>query len=164
MLHAELLRLLNTHEAWAFVGSGPSVDAGLKSWTGLVDLVAEQPGASDIARDGAYTSARSSGNLPLAFEYLTSALGRRAVVDIIETALPSTHRPGRMHELLAALPFAGYITTNYDLMLEVALRNRGEPWISVGNRPDEARKSAAVPETSSGTCTGPSRCQLIGRA
>lgn len=140
MLHTELLRLLNSHEAWAFVGSGPSVDAGLRSWSGLLDLVAEHPSASQIAQDGAFTSARSAGNLPLAFEYLASALGRRLVVEIVEQALPSSHPPGRMHQLLAALPFTGYITTNYDLLLEAALRERGEPWVSVGNKPDEARK------------------------
>jgi hypothetical protein len=142
VLHTELLRLLNGHEAWAFVGSGPSMDAGLPSWADLVDLVAKHAGAAEVAQDGAFVSARASGNLPLAFEYLADALGRRVLVEAVENALPSSHRPGRMHELLAALPFAGYITTNYDLMLEASLRERGEPWISVGNKPDEARKLA----------------------
>lgn len=140
MLHSELLTLLNTGQAWAFVGSGPSVDAHAPTWGKLVEGVALLPEAAGVASDRAFLHAVSQRDFPLAFDYLINALGRATVVEFVEAAFPQTLRPGPMHGVLARLPFAGYITTNYDLLLERALLERGEPWITVGNRPDENRK------------------------
>jgi hypothetical protein len=146
MLHTELLRLLNDHEAWAFVGSGPSVDAGAASWRRLVEIAAEMPEAADVSKDSAFKSAVNNLNYPLAFDYLIEEIGRPDVVKAVEGALQTSQAPGNMHRQLAALPFAGYITTNYDTLLEGALRERGEPWVTVGNTPDEARKVSAGAE------------------
>jgi hypothetical protein len=143
MLHTELLRLINDHEAWAFVGSGPSVDAGAPSWRQLVEIAAEMPGAADVSKDSAFKAAMNNLNYPVAFDYLIEAVGRPDVVKAVEGALQISQPPGHMHRQLAALPFAGYITTNYDTLLEGALRERGEPWVTVGNEPDEARKVSA---------------------
>lgn len=42
MIDTELLDVINSGDAWVFIGSGISMDAGLPSWAGLVDLAVTQ--------------------------------------------------------------------------------------------------------------------------
>jgi hypothetical protein len=146
VLHTELLRLINTQEMWAFVGSGPSVDAGAPSWGDLVDAIAALPEAAATASDAAYRAAVNERKYPLALEYLSQGLDAEVVRDTVEAEISKARPAARLYQLLAQIPFAGYVTTNYDGLLEEALLARGESWISVGNTDDEARKVAGGAE------------------
>lgn len=42
MFRREVTDLLNTGDAWVFVGAGASCDAGVPNWKGLVDAIASE--------------------------------------------------------------------------------------------------------------------------
>jgi hypothetical protein len=140
MLHTQLLEIVNSRQAWAFVGSGPSSYAGAPSWSDLVKSVADDPVAAPLQSDPAFTGAQESGNYPRCFSLLESAIGRDALEEHIRQSIGSVSAPGELHAILANLPFQGYITTNYDSLLEDALSQHESGWIPVGNTSDEVRK------------------------
>ena len=140
MLHTQLLEIVNSRQAWAFVGSGPSSYAGAPSWTDLVRLVANDPAAAELRSDPAFTGAQESGNYPRCFSLLENAIGREALEQYIRQSIGSVSAPGELHSILADLPFQGYITTNYDSLLEDALSRHEAGWIPVGNTTEEVRK------------------------
>ncbi len=140
MLHTQLLNIINSGDAWAFVGSGPSNDAGLPTWRSLVESALDTPGSEELAADPAFVSAMKSSNYPRCFSLLEARVGRATLEECVKNALKNSDlEPGPLHSLLADLPFAGYITTNYDLMLEKAL-GAFPGWVSVGNLGEEVRK------------------------
>jgi len=59
---------------------------------------------------------------------LLERLGGQAISDFMSDVFdPDSIVPARIHELIAAMPFRGYLTTNYDNLLERAyihVRNR----------------------------------------
>lgn len=150
MLHTELLRLINTRETWALVGSGPSIEAGYPTWDRLLDEVAAALDSEQkeiLASRGMFTEARRRGELPAAFSEIEDLVGHEALEDSVRKSLASVgNGPGTMHELLAELPFAGYITTNYDDLLEQALNRIDPGWTAVGNIDDEVRKASGTAE------------------
>jgi hypothetical protein len=52
----------------------------------------------------------------------TDGLGRNALVEFIRTQLTTERKPSPALKMLAELPFKIFVTTNYDRMLESALR------------------------------------------
>jgi hypothetical protein len=67
----------------------------------------------------------------------TNGLGRNALVDFLRTRLTAGRRPSPALSMLAELPFTIIVTTNYDHLLESALRGYPkEPDVFVYN-PDE---------------------------
>jgi hypothetical protein len=142
VLHSELLRIINSGQAWAFVGSGASADAGAPSWKGIVDLaLAQLPSRvqTTLLADAFFSGRYAAREYQRCLSVLEEELGRSALVGLV-TAELSEVRPGRIHDLLADLPFAGYITTNYDHGLESALLAAGHlGWVAVGNKGDEPR-------------------------
>ncbi|HYU43295.1 MAG TPA: hypothetical protein VEQ84_14200, partial [Vicinamibacteria bacterium] len=44
MINQDFVDLINSGEAWAFVGSGPSIDAGLRSWSAATEALPEHLG------------------------------------------------------------------------------------------------------------------------
>lgn len=97
----------------AFVGSGPSCDAGLPSWPDLLRRVAVEVGLEQEVEK--YLNRREF--LKVA-EFLASQRSER---DIQERVAKQIERGGQgptaIHKLIVNLPFAGIITTNYDLLL-----------------------------------------------
>jgi len=63
---------------------------------------------------------------------LLERLGGQAISDFMSDVFdPDSIVPARIHELIAAMPFRGYLTTNYDNLLErayVHVRNRQIDW------------------------------------
>jgi hypothetical protein len=171
MLHTELLRLINTRETWALVGSGASIDAGCASWEQLLSAATAVMNSSQLTRFQGETRDLRSGsdggvNLPIKFSVVESILGREALDDAISSEIRKTVQPGSLHRLLADLPFAGYVTTNYDHLLEKALNGIEPGWAPVGNVGDEVRKASGTAErvvwhVHGGVDLGPTKSKLV---
>jgi len=150
VFHSRVVEVLNSGTAWAFLGSGVCADAGLPTWGGLVDAVlARVPGGARdaIEHDPLYLRAVRDGRHDSRFARIQAHVGRSDLEHIVETVLEAGQEPGWLHQTLADLPFRSYITTNYDPLLEAALRSKGlHGWASVGNTPEEIRKLAGNPE------------------
>jgi hypothetical protein len=139
MLHSRLLEIINSRDAWAFVGSGPSSDAGLPDWGTLAQEAARHPEATSLGRDELFNAAMLARNYPKCFEFVEGKIGRNALEGILRDHLGAVTAPGELHNMIADLPFKGYITTNYDTLLERAL-GTSSGWVSVGNSYNECRK------------------------
>lgn len=150
MFYPRIVEVLNSGTAWAFVGSGVSVDAGLPTWGGLVDAVLHllpQPDRGNIECDPLYVRALREGHHDKRLAQIQKQVGRPALEVAVASVLAKIQTPGSLHPVLADLPFHGYITTNYDLLLEGALREQGlRGWSPVGNTRAEIRKLAGNPD------------------
>lgn len=144
MLRTDLIDLINSGNAWAFVGAGASVDAGCPTWRSLVEkAIAGAPAeaAEWIARDSRYKAAFRTGKYDVCFRIIEEHAGRQFLEETITAQIKAAKGPGKMTTVLADLPFAGYLTTNYDGLLEAALaKTKTEGWIPIGNEGDELRK------------------------
>jgi len=150
MLHTELLRLINSKDAWALIGSGPSVEAGCPSWDQLLADVRSKLTSwqlSELESNPLFEHAHNAKDLPAAFAVIEALIGRKALEGSVRDSLRAARNsPGNMHDLLADLPFAGYLTTNYDGLLERALNRIDPGWTAVGNVGDEVRKASGTAE------------------
>jgi hypothetical protein len=144
MLRTDLLDVVNSGQAWAFVGSGASVDAGLPTWAGLVErtlgrLAHDQ--SSQIRNDRSFKRAREKADYSRCFSIIERNITRATLEAAVCVEINSATSPGNLAQRIADWPFAGYITTNYDSLLEEALaRNGNLGWARVGNTELELRK------------------------
>jgi len=116
----------------AVVGSGPSVAAGYPSWEKLLDAMIQEceneaPGMA-VTRERR-RELRKGHLLEVAGEctrLLSPAHYRRFMQKVFSGNAIGPHG---LHERLASLPFSSFLTTNYDDLLEVALRKHrvGQP-------------------------------------
>ena len=145
MIDTDLLDVINSGNAWVFVGSGVSADAGLPNWAKLVDLAfARLPHADqqNVERDTLFRKGKSSGDFPSCFQRMGDIAGPEVVAELVRQIIRyETPEPGDLTRLIGDWPAAGYITTNYDNLIESALEsNKSLGWIGVGNRPNEVRQ------------------------
>jgi len=144
MLRQELIDLINTRRAWAFVGSGASVGSGAPTWGELVNSVLVKIGdeeRSSITGTKVFSQAIAAEDYPACFSAIATEVGRDALDLAVREILANLSPPSDVLQQIAKWPFAGYITTNYDGLLLTALRDISqEGWIAVGNTPEEARK------------------------
>lgn len=142
MLKTDLIDIINSGKAWAFVGSGASVDAGCPTWKGLVEKTVaafDEPTRKKISNDDLYELAFNSNNFPACFSRIEWFVSRKNLVTAVTEVINQYTVPGGVTKRLADFPFTGYTTTNYDTLLETALS--GElGWSSIGNLRDEIRK------------------------
>ncbi|MGD0042144.1 MAG: SIR2 family protein, partial [Isosphaeraceae bacterium] len=84
----------------------------------------------------------SGKDYPRAFARMAELTNRPAVVSAIGSVL-SASRPGELTKQLAQWPVRGYVTTNYEHLIEAALREarNWSGWIEVGNSPGEVAKA-----------------------
>ena len=147
MIDTELLDVVNSGNAWLFVGSGVSADAGLPSWRDLVTLTINELNPRD--RDAVQSNlvivrALERSMYPSCFQHVENVVGRSKMEEAIKQVIAQRQgQPGELCRLIADWPVAGYLTTNYDDLLEDALGDLRElGWISVGNQPREVRKAS----------------------
>ena len=147
MIDTDLLDLINSGNAWVFVGSGVSVEAGLPTWANLVSMTLARLTPDDqdlIQRDNRFQKAQEHGDFAQSFQRMQDIAGAPVVIGTVKNIiLDKTGTLGDLTRLLADWPAAGYLTTNYDDLIESALRfNNLLGWISVGNQPSEVRKAS----------------------
>lgn len=147
MLRTKVIDLVNSGEAWAFLGSGVSADAGGPTWRELLDSAVEQLGASElVGSDDLYQTSLTSRDLARCFGRLEHLTNRNDLDEAVCSYLGELSNYGDLHAQLAEWPFRGYMTTNYDVLLEKAMRGSGQHgWIPVGNTDSEIRKLSGSP-------------------
>ena len=71
-------------------------------------------------------------------------IGNEVVINgVKQIILEKTNQPGDLTKLLADWPAAGYVTTNYDDLIESALEiNNSLGWIPIGNELNEVKKAS----------------------
>ena len=173
MIDTELLDLINSGNAWVLIGSGVSVDAGLPSWASLVTLTLDRLASDDqkmVRKDIRFRKGKERNDFAQCFQRMQDIVGQADVIDVVkQVILTKTQEPGYLTKLLADWPAAGYLTTNYDDLLESALGiSKSLGWIPVGNQQSEVRKvsgdvrdivwhihgSARLPDTESSLVIG----------
>jgi hypothetical protein len=99
-----------------FAGAGLSAGTGFVDWAGLLAPYAEELGL-DITREREH--------LVRLAQYSMNHKGnnRHHLNQNIIEAFPVMHAPGDNHQILARLPINTYWTTNYDKLIETALRS-----------------------------------------
>jgi hypothetical protein len=120
-LAADLAERARVNELALFLGAGVSMSAGLPSWSGLLDLLAERAGIP----------ADEAAELRLLPAQDAATLIARSLDEPVEHALDAVlhaEKYGLSHALLAALPMWEAVTTNYDDLFERA-------WSAIGRSP-----------------------------
>lgn len=113
----------------------------------LSELLAE---SCEFTKQLPEESVRDLQRVSLCYE-TTNGLGRNLLVDLLRSQLTEGRRPSPLLIMLAKLPFTIIVTTNYDHLLESALRGQGkEPDIFLYNpdskEPTPDAKSDPTPQ------------------
>lgn len=149
MLNTDLLGLINSGDCWLFVGSGISTDAGLPPWdrlvTGVVDALPPIEKAK-VTADTRYIALLAKADYPACFGRVEALADRATLEHLVRQDINRGFTPSYLTKLITEWPFAGYVTTNYDHLLETALRDNNHlGWLSIGNSEDEIRKLSGNP-------------------
>jgi hypothetical protein len=107
------VQALRDENAAVFAGAGLSIPAGLVDWASLM---------RDIAKDIGLSVDREYDLLSVAQFHVNERGGRHRINQALITEFAERSEPTANHEILAALPIRTYWTTNYDTLIEDALR------------------------------------------
>jgi len=145
VLRRDLIHLINSGNLWIFVGSGPSIEAGYPTWPELTNSCASQLATEygdRLSRDAAYQAAMKARNYARALGQIEKISGAPKLHRYVQRAFGSPRLPAELDRILADWPAAGYITSNYDDLLFLALRQIGQSagWVNVGNSDSELAK------------------------
>ncbi|MBT2511298.1 SIR2 family protein [Streptomyces sp. ISL-98] len=137
-LPPDLVSAFRNSRGAVFLGAGASVDAGLPTWQQFVGHLAEQlqlaPG----------TAGFPSADLNKIPQYYENRFNRRQLLSEVRDLLDGSRAAiSQVHCLLARLPCTTFYTTNYDELLEDALRNQGRKFSVVASE-EAARASSDV--------------------
>jgi hypothetical protein len=117
-----LVKHLNEPETVVFVGSGVSRWSGLPSWEGMISELIEFLEAAgknaDLVRDE-----HKNGELLQAASYAFDQLTQQQIGEFIrQSCRYGTAKPHDIHRKIVELGPTSFVTTNYDNLLEEALR------------------------------------------
>ena len=110
-----------------FLGAGVSINAGLPSWTQLLDLLAVELDMQPRER----AALAQLNPLEAASILGARAGGERELKRRCARILATAKRHSLQHALLAGLPFKGVVTTNYDELFELAVRGAGADMVTL---------------------------------
>lgn len=148
MIKRELIDLINKNQIWAFVGSGPSIDSGLPSWHNLLESCIKDIGLErDIKSNSEYQYALSIKDYPGCFSFIEKLSSREILESKVKNILRVHGSISPVLKSIVRMPFKGYITTNYDNLIELALLEAGIGGFSrVGNNKDDINLTKSMPE------------------
>lgn len=126
----QLLTALESGSLVAFIGAGLSrrclskTRAPLPDWSALLETLVSWGGKRGLIDADTGTDLNdllSRNEFLMVAQECRELLGDRELGEFITQVFdPDGVVPARVHELLSAIPFSGYITTNYDNLLERA--------------------------------------------
>jgi hypothetical protein len=108
---------ISNRSAAVFAGAGLSIPAGFVDWRGLL---------RGIAKDIGLDVDREHDLVTLAQYHVNEHGSRNKINEALINQFSDKSRLTRNHEILASLPIRTYWTTNYDSLLERALREAGK--------------------------------------
>lgn len=151
MLKKDLVELINERQVWAFIGAGASADAGCPGWRDLVTASLRRlPEGirSAVETDERFKDAFEGNHYPKCFSRFEAFCGRATLEESVSAVIGGVERPGNLLRTLADWPFAGYVTLNYDSLLETALRERRQlGWLSLSNSTEDLRQLSGDPHS-----------------
>jgi hypothetical protein len=126
----ELLEQARSGNLVLFCGAGISMsEGGLPSGGQLAQELAQRAGLGDV----------SGMTLPEVAQAYELEKGLQSLIAYLSSRIEDPHLvPLRSHQLIAALPFQRIITTNWDNLLEEALRQADRPFTKVVRDEDVA--------------------------
>ena len=125
MIDRELLQLFERREVVLFVGSDLSTSSGLPSWIDIIRPLAQSLQARWPSDDLDVTP----DHLLSVAQYYENQQGRNALINHLRLSLDAFGiQPSAISQLVSALPVKIIFTSNYDGLLEQALRQAGLPF------------------------------------
>lgn len=118
-----LVEALKEGRAVAIVGSGASYPSGGPKWGELLGEMRDEAGRSHPEEAGALDKVDElikEKQFLTAASILQSVLGPEFYSVVVALLRVRNMRPGPVHRMLCQLPFAAYVTTNYDCLIEEA--------------------------------------------
>jgi hypothetical protein len=110
----DYVEALHDGNAAVFAGAGLSIPAGVVDWRGLLRGIAREVGL-DVRKEEDLVS--------LAQFHVNKFRGRHAINQALVREFAAHARLTKNHKILASLPIRTYWTTNYDTLIEDALKD-----------------------------------------
>lgn len=104
---------LYSEELAIFAGAGLSIDAGYCNWEALLRQPAKKL-KLDIDKE--------KHDLISLAQFYCNTNKRSAINELLSSSFPSNKKPTENHKILSQLPISTYWTTNYDTLIEDALK------------------------------------------
>src|SRR5438876_4249788 len=101
MLRTDLIKVIQSGTAWAFVGSGASVDSGCPSWNQLLSRVLQglpKETRLRIEQDSIFKSARDKTAIPQCFSRLAHFATREKVESLERSEITQHEQPTEIHK------------------------------------------------------------------
>lgn len=121
----------------ALVGAGASADAGLPDWKGLCGKVVKFATEKAPAQREEFKRLYESGQYLELFEIAEDHVGRDVLVKFLSENLKPIKTESEIHKIIAAYPFAFYLTTNYDDLIKDTLAKAGYEFAKLYNNPED---------------------------
>ena len=117
----ELINIIETalysDELAVFAGAGLSIDAGYYNWEKLLEKPAEKL-KLDISKE--------KHDLISLAQFYCNKNKRSAINELLSVSFPSNKKPTENHKILSQLPISTYWTTNFDTLIEDALKENNK--------------------------------------
>ncbi|WP_314760193.1 SIR2 family protein [uncultured Abiotrophia sp.] len=108
---------LYNDELAIFAGAGLSINAGYYNWEKLLEKPAEKL-KLDISKE--------KHDLISLAQFYCNKNKRSAINDLLSNSFPSNKKPTENHKILSQLPISTYWTTNFDTLIEDALKENNK--------------------------------------
>ena len=120
IIPTKLINDLRNGNVLALVGAGLSMGVGLPSWDKLVNIIAENISSASWGQTELQEWAEKNATTnPEWVAEVLSTTNKKEYFDSIKNEFDLTRKHETLtHALLSLLPFKGYITTNYDTLIE----------------------------------------------
>lgn len=118
---SRLSQVLRREDTVIFVGSGVSTWSGLPTWNGLIEMLRNE--VSELGRNTRLVEREMANHdLLLAASYACDQLTPQERCAFLKRVFGPIHATSKLHERIVRLGPTCFITTNYDDLLERALR------------------------------------------